>query len=271
MDHPKISIVTVTYNSAKTLELSIRSIIDQAYTNLEYIIIDGGSKDGTLDIIKKYERHISKWISEPDKGIYDAMNKGIRMANGEMVAFLNSDDVYLNSPFQTVAETITKNKNISVVFANALMIRDPNPSYIYRSKLPTSINDFWRTPIIHPSMFTRRSEFDRVGLFSTDYRVSGDFDFLVRLFLAKSVFYYHEAVWARMNGGGISDREWATGMHENLKIMRNHNQLTATLIIFFLLNYFKTYCAMTLEKHPLPNKFLRFYRHLVYEKYPTKQ
>ena len=122
-NYPKVSIITVVYNGIEFLEETIKSVIAQTYPNIEYIIVDGGSKDGTLDIIKKYEAHISKWISEPDKGIYDAMNKGIDLATGDWQNFLNAGDSFVDN---NVLEKIftTNLENITLVYGDIIAIRE---------------------------------------------------------------------------------------------------------------------------------------------------
>jgi glycosyltransferase involved in cell wall biosynthesis len=122
-NYPKVSIITVVYNGIEFLEETIKSVISQTYPNIEYIIVDGGSKDGTLDIIKKYEEHITKWISEPDKGIYDAMNKGIDLATGDWQNFLNAGDRFVDN--DVLEKIFTTNlKNITLVYGNIIAIRE---------------------------------------------------------------------------------------------------------------------------------------------------
>jgi glycosyltransferase involved in cell wall biosynthesis len=267
LNSPKISVITATYNSVHTLESTIQSVIAQHYPNLEYIIVDGGSTDGTIDIIRKYEQYITKWVSEKDEGLYDAMNKGIALSTGEWIAFLNSDDVYVNSPLQTVANTAVEKPHVDVVYANAMMESDVRPSYIYKSKYPISKNDFWRTPIIHPSMFTKRAALEKVGYFSTNYRIGADYELVLRLFLAKSTFYYYDAVWVSMRGGGLSERKWAKGMYEILCILHHKRRLNAFILFMLSWCFIKTQCTMRLEKYPVLRANLQFYRRICRKKY----
>lgn len=269
VNSPKITIVTATYNSDQTLESTIKSVIDQKYPNLEYIIVDGGSTDDTIDIIKKYEHHISKWISEKDNGLYDAMNKGFELSTGEMVAILNSDDVHVNSPLQTVAATIIGNPNVDVIYANAVIENDIRPHYLYKSKYPLSKNDFWRTPIIHPCMFTKRSELERVGYFSTDYRISADYDLILRFFLSKSSFFYHDAVWVSMRGGGLSEQKWVQGTHEIYRILKHHHQLNIFIASMLIWCFIKTQLTMKFEKNVILKSILQRYRKSFRKKYKT--
>ena len=125
MNLPTISIITVAYNASNTIETTILSVVNQTYPNIEYIIIDGGSTDGTIDIIKKYESKITKWISEPDKGIYDAMNKGINLARGEWINFMNcGDSFYENNTLQVISDTIINSKDINVIYGNSIISLD---------------------------------------------------------------------------------------------------------------------------------------------------
>ena len=140
MQKPLISIITVVLNSVETIEKTIKSIIGQSFTNYEYIIIDGGSNDGTIDIIRKYSSYISYWISEPDKGIYDAMNKGIAYAKGEYIGILNSDDWYVKNSLSTIANQIQNNPNIDIIYGNILryysesniVVADTNHRKLYK-------------------------------------------------------------------------------------------------------------------------------------------
>lgn len=265
--YPKISIITATFNSAKTLEATIQSVLAQQYLNLEHIIIDGGSTDGTVEIIKKYEQKIAKYVSEKDSGLYDAMNKGIAFSTGEMVAFLNSDDIYVNNPLQSVAATLSEKPAIDVIYANAQVTSDVRPPYIYKSKYPITKNDFWRTPIIHPSMFTKREALERVGRFSTDYRIGADFEIILKLYLAKCTFCYHNTVWASMRGGGLSERNWDRGMFEIFSICRHYNQLNWFITAMLAWCFIKTQVTMSAEKSGFLKNILLIYRKTFRKKY----
>jgi hypothetical protein len=187
MDYPKISIVTPNFNMAQFLELTIRSVLDQAYPNLEYIVIDGGSTDGSVDIIKKYESQLAYWVSEPDKGLYHAIQKGFEKSTGEVMAWLNSDDVYHPGALSIIAE----------VFSSM-------PSVEWLSGTPTCIDVHGRTVFVAPlrvysrfnfltsekmewiqqeSTFWRRSLWERAGSqLSNEYALAGDFELWMRFF-----------------------------------------------------------------------------------------
>ena len=166
---PKISIVTVTYNSARTLEKTVQSIISQSYKDYEYIIIDGGSTDGTLDIIKKYEKHISYWVSESDDGIYDAMNKGILQANGKWIHLLNSDDYYYDSNvLQKVSNVLIDNESF---YYFTMIQKNGLNENIY--KWNSSLWKLWYSAYIpHPTMFVSKSTYESIGLYDTNFKIS---------------------------------------------------------------------------------------------------
>jgi glycosyltransferase involved in cell wall biosynthesis len=163
---PLFSVVTVTFNSNKFLKNAIISIINQTYDNIEFIIIDGGSTDGTINIIKKYEDKIDYWISEPDKGIYDAMNKGIDFAKGEWIAFLNSDDIYSsNNTIDVFANAICKNPTIELFYGKVAVIEKGR--FLYYAGRQITSRDYWYPTkcMCHQAIFFKREVFNRFGKF----------------------------------------------------------------------------------------------------------
>lgn len=157
MNNPLISVVTVSYNAVTTIEQTILSVINQTYSNIEYIIIDGGSTDGTVDIIRKYADRIAYWVSEPDKGIYDAMNKGTKKANGEYIAFLNSDDWYELDAVSIIAQFADgKNDLIS-----GIIKLYKNDLFLYAHG--SSMDNIYNEMIAHPSTFMKRDLFWELG------------------------------------------------------------------------------------------------------------
>ncbi|ABZ83348.1 glycosyl transferase, group 2 family protein, putative [Heliomicrobium modesticaldum Ice1] len=203
---PLISIVTATYNSEKHLEQTIASILGQTYRHIEYIIVDGGSTDGTLDIVDRYRSRIAKVISEPDRGIYDAFNKGYRASTGDIVYFLNSDD-YLedDNVIEEVASIFHAHPGLSIVYGNVRMHEEGSGFFYYYGK-PVTIEDFkqgYMTP--HPGFFARRSLFERQGGFSLDYPIAGDFEFVIKCFLSDGdKAYYFDRTIANFRIGGTS-------------------------------------------------------------------
>lgn len=191
----KISIITVSYNAAKTIEQTIRSVVNQTYKNIEYIIIDGGSTDGTVDIIKKYEDKIAYWVSEPDKGIYDAMNKGIMLATGDYVYFLGADDKLLNLPTNILEKA--KNDNIFVVLGS---VRFSN-GYVFHSVWDWKLK--FNNRLHHQGMFIKKSYLVN-NLYDIEYPVLADFDLNQKMFKNNLSHITTKLVIAEFSLDGIS-------------------------------------------------------------------
>jgi glycosyltransferase involved in cell wall biosynthesis len=202
----KISIITVCYNSAATIEKTIQSVANQTYTNIEYIIVDGNSKDGTLDIIKKHKDKITQWISEPDKGLYDAMNKGIAMATGDIVGILNSDDTFFSKTvLSAIADFHTKSA-IDASVGNIVQHKeDGKVVRVYSSKYwkPEKLKIGFMPP--HPSIFFKRSLFDTLGFYELGFIIGADYELITRFFLkAKISWNYSGITTTAMLVGGLS-------------------------------------------------------------------
>jgi glycosyltransferase involved in cell wall biosynthesis len=185
-----VSIITVVYNGEKTLEQTIQSVINQTYQNIEYIIIDGGSTDGTLDIIKKYEAHLSFWVSEPDKGLYDAMNKGIGIAKGELIGMINSDDWYELNAVELMANAYQANPNKTIFHADRYDI-DENGNKSIRKFHPSAFRfKYYGMTYNHPSMFITKTEYEN-HIYSIQLRALSDYQFVLEAYLRdKNIFYY---------------------------------------------------------------------------------
>jgi len=205
----KVSIITVTFNSVLYLEKSILSVVNQTYKNFELIIIDGGSTDGTLQIIDKYSKYISHCTSEKDQGIYDAMNKGIKKATGDIIGFLNSDDELYD---ENVLKIITSsfNHNVKCVFGDIVFVDNENTKKIlrYYSSKKFSLNQFsYGHMPPHPSFYALRILYDEIGYFKLGYKIAADFDFLIRALSDTSTNYqYINSIIVRMRTGGVSSR-----------------------------------------------------------------
>ncbi len=205
-DQPKVSIITVCFNSAKTIRDTIESVINQTYQNIEYIIIDGGSTDGTVDIIKEYEPYIAKWVSEPDEGIYDAMNKGISMASGHLIGILNSDDWYGINTVELIVNEFFKNKNIEL-FHGDNEIYNTDGNFLFIIKSDQNYNNLWHNMVInHPGCFITKEAYKKYGVYKTDYRLAADYELILRMFINGARFQYIDKVLASMRMGGIGDR-----------------------------------------------------------------
>lgn len=215
----KISIVTSTYNSDSTIEETLKSVLCQTYCNWEIIVVDGASTDGTTGILKKYEPLMGgrmRWISEPDKGIYDAMNKGIRLASGDIIGILNSDDYYTTDDIlQTIINTYNEEEKnsgqkLDAIYGDVHYIKPGAPDICVRY-YSSAIFRPWKLRIgfmpAHPSFYCRREVYDKVGLYSTDYHIASDFDMMVRVFHCNSFNYrYIKKDFVTMRTGGISTR-----------------------------------------------------------------
>ena len=194
-----ISIVTVSYNAVNTIEQTIISVINQTYTNIEYIIIDGGSKDGTVDIIKKYSDKITYWISEPDKGIYDAMNKGILLANGEFINFMNAGDYFISN---TTIDTIFKSQfyNEDIIYG-AVEMRNRSNKEILKPKHLDYIKQ--RMVFCHQSTFVKLNLMKKYK-FDDSYKIVADYDFFLKNYFNKSTFREIDVIVSSYDNNGIS-------------------------------------------------------------------
>lgn len=218
MNLPIISIITVSYNAVSTIENTILSVINQTYPHIEYIIIDGGSSDGTVDIIKKYSDKISYWVSEPDKGIYDAMNKGISIAKGELIGIINSDDWYEPNIFMHIAENYSNSKNKEKIYYGDLeKCYNEYTRKIIKPK--RALNQFWMGTIIgHPTVFIPSIVYKKYGVFNLEYKISADYDLLVRMYKHNIQFEYIPRIISHMRTGGESDRNVIQGYKEAFNI-----------------------------------------------------
>lgn len=186
MNDPLISIVTVSYNAVVTIEQTILSVINQTYPNIEYIIIDGGSTDGTVDIIKKYTDKIAYWVSEPDKGIYDAMNKGGVRSTGKWLQFLNCGDKLYDNNVVSNIFSLSNNGDVGIIYGDMIKITRVGAFWGKPYSLDRFENSF---PVFHPSSYIRRDVFIK-SMFDTSYRIAADFALYRQLYLDGVVFKY---------------------------------------------------------------------------------
>ena len=233
MNSPLITIITVSYNAVSTIEATILSIIYQTYTNIEYIIIDGGSTDGTLDIIKKYENKIAKWISEPDKGIYDAMNKGISLATGEWINFMNcGDSFYCNTVIDEIFSVAQATSDI--IYGNTNEIFKIG-NFIKKGSTPTSQNYM---PFCHQSSFTRTSIL-KDNKFNITFKLCADRNFFFHAFKNNHKFEYLDKTIANYEAdAGLSALNTITILKEIAKIEgKDHNFAWKLYFIIFVTNF----------------------------------
>lgn len=203
----KISIITVSYNAVTTIEQTISSVVNQSYPDIEYIIIDGGSTDGTVDVIRKYEDKIAYWVSELDGGIYDAMNKGISLANGDVIGIINSDDWYSPDTVEKAMEVL-QNRDIDGVCGS---IR-----YFSVSGERLEVPDVHSNPsleamhrgmsIAHPSVFLRKDAYLKYGGFNLEYPIAGDYELLLRMITSGAKIVYCPDIYVNFRLGGASGK-----------------------------------------------------------------
>ncbi|MEZ4938555.1 MAG: glycosyltransferase family 2 protein [Crocinitomicaceae bacterium] len=205
----KISIITIAYNSEETIEDTIKSVIDQDYSEIEYIIIDGGSKDGTLDIVERYKDQIAIIVSEPDKGIYDAMNKGVQRATGELVGILNSDDIYAHK--QVLSKVVDKiqEEKADALYADLVYVDREDTDKITRKWISGTYKSGqfkkgWMPP--HPTFFIRRDWYTKFGMYSTELKISADYECMLRMIHKNhaKLAYLNEVI-TKMRVGGESN------------------------------------------------------------------
>jgi glycosyltransferase involved in cell wall biosynthesis len=224
MTVPLITVVTVVYNGAKHLEQAIKSVVNQTYKNIEYIVIDGGSTDGTLDIIKQYENHIAYWVSEPDNGIYHAMNKGIEKASGEFIGILNADDWYEPEVMEKVAKKIN---NLEGDVEDRVIYCD---YYNYDEELSTALKTrqtsemkYWKgMTVSHQSMFIHRTIYEKLGFYSLEYYFASDYEYFLRMMKAGIRFEKLDFNGINFRIGGTSTRYMNRSISEVSRIIRKY-------------------------------------------------
>lgn len=221
----KISIITVVLNSEKTIEDTIRSVFSQRYPNIEYIVIDGGSTDGTLQIINKYRKQINYFSSGKDSGIYDAMNKGIHTATGDVIGILNADDVYSDDyVIERVMREFANFPGHELVYGDLVYVKPENLSKVVRTwKSKEHHSRFFEHANVppHPALFLNREVFMRAGLFDLQYDLAADYEFMLRVF-KKHDFRsrYIPGVMVKMRLGGATNRSIKNIYKGNLEILR---------------------------------------------------
>lgn len=220
----KISIITVAFNAERTIADTLRSVAEQTYSDIEYIVVDGASTDGSLKIIQQYAQCIAKFNSEPDRGIYDAMNKGLRLATGDIIGFLNADDVYADPWVIERVSAAMADGELDALFGDVEYFNPARSNQTlrrYRSARfrPERINWGWMPA--HPTLFMRRHLYQHFGGFNVSYRIAGDFELVARMFHGGAVMYrYLPEVLVRMRIGGVSTEGWKNTFLLNREVLR---------------------------------------------------
>lgn len=217
----KVSIITSVFSNRQYLANAIDSVLGQTYKNIEYIIVDGGSKDGTIEVVKSYGDKIDKFISEPDEGVYFALNKGINMATGDLIAILHSDDFYVNKTVISQVVTAFTQSNADAVYANLYYISNTNTDKIVRTwdagiYYPNSFYKGWMPA--HPAFFVKRKIYQKYGAFNTNLKFAADYELMMRFILKHTIkLYYVPKFFVKMRTGGASNRNIGNRLKANLE------------------------------------------------------
>jgi glycosyltransferase involved in cell wall biosynthesis len=222
----KISIITVCYNSASTLESTILSVKNQTYSNIEYIIVDGGSRDNSLDIIQKNEPGFKgsyHWLSEPDKGLYDAMNKGIKLATGEVIGLINSDDLFCDEKaIEKVMTVFNDSPKLEAVFADLYYVSQNDTENIVRKWITGKqrlFNTGWHPA--HPTLYLKKEVYEKFGYFNLDFKLAADFEIMLRFFdKYKISSIYLAETFVKMRLGGVSNKSIKNIYNQNLECLK---------------------------------------------------
>lgn len=234
----KISLITVSYNAEQTIRDTIESVLKQGFDDLEYIIIDGGSDDGTMEIVDQYRDKISNVISEKDDGVYSGMNKGITLASGDIIGFLNADDIFDNNyVLQTIKDTFISRPGIDACYSDLVYVDKDKPDEIvrywksckYREGL---FNRGW-VPA-HPTFYVRRKVYERLGVFDESFHYAADYDLMMRFIEVNKVpVYYLPAVTVRMRLGGKTNKSISNILKGNIEIYKIAKNNHVRLSLFF--------------------------------------
>ena len=237
---PLLTVITVVFNGAATLEHTIRSVIGQTYDNVEHIVIDGGSTDATLDILRKHDDSIDYWVSEKDAGIYDAMNKGIALSRGDYIGMLNADDYFASPSALEIIAARLKKSNADAVFSRLDIVDPANLDRVSRKYRVSSFSPFMlRIGMMppHPTFYCKKSCYKEAGAYRTDYRIAADFEMLVRLLLKHHITWeFIDETTVRMRSGGLSSSGIKSRWIVNREIIRacTENGLYTNIFILAL-------------------------------------
>lgn len=226
-DKPLVSVVTVVFNGADHVEEALEAVARQTYSNIEHIVVDGGSTDGTVEIIRRHADTIRRWISEPDRGLYDAMNKGVALVSDRdaYVLFANADDALL-SP-DVIDRVIAASSGEDLLYGKMVFTDGEISGTLGR---PVQFNDLAHETLCHPATFVRRRLFDTVGLFDTSFAIAADYDHIVRCFASGASTRFVDVTVSRMRMGGLSDDRFMLSCSERKRVIRRRFSLVPRLL-----------------------------------------
>lgn len=247
----KLSVITVTYNSEVTVQDTIESVLKQEFQDYEYLVIDGGSKDNTIDIIKEYEPKFGgrmRWISEKDKGMYDGINKGIRMATGDVVGIINSDDFYHRTDiFSIISKSFKENPGVQAIYGDVRFVKPDNLDKTVRYYSCKHWRP-WRFRFgfmpAHPTFFTNKENFEKYGYYQYDYHIAADYELLIRhLYTNKVPAKYVPVDFMKMRTGGRSTNGWKANVLLNREIVRacKENGIWTCMPLLFMKYFIKVF------------------------------
>jgi glycosyltransferase involved in cell wall biosynthesis len=228
-DKPLVSIVTVVWNAESLLERTIESVLSQTYENIEFIVIDGGSSDGTLDLLRRYDTHIDYWISEPDRGIYDAMNKGVSLCRGDLVGIIGAGDWYEHDAVTHIVDTYLRTQ-ADVVYGDVELV-DSETGIGCKRESRAELMPKTMTSVSHPSVFTRLDIY-RTRPFDISFRIAADYDLFLNLYIGGHRFEHSNNLITHILSGGVSG-SWSTIL-EVYRVHRKHYGVVKALIVFIL-------------------------------------
>ena len=263
---PIITLITVVFNDKKFLEETICSVINQSYKNIQYIIIDGGSTDGTVDVIKRFDKHIDYWISEKDEGIYDAMNKGLKIAKGEFIGFVNSGDILYKETLSILANEFNKTPfDYTVGPVDLISEKGELLEVMFPQKnFHVNKNFLKRMPTPHPAFFINNKFLKRIGLFNLKYKLSADFDMIIRSVLKSDNYYEFKNSVSAFREGGVSG-SYQTFI-ENFSLLKAHNVSFVTRLKIIIPSLIKVFILKTFPSkltYFLRTKFSSGYRKII--------
>lgn len=220
----KISIITVVYNNEKTILDAMQSVLSQTYKNIEYIVIDGGSKDNTVNLISNYKDKLGYFVTEKDNGLYDAMNKGIKASNGDVIGILNSDDLYQDlDVISDVMKYFIDDKNLDILYGDLVYVKNNDITKVVRNwKSKSYHNRFFENANVppHPSLFVKKSVYNEAGLFDLDYKIAADYEIMLRIFKKYNFkSKYVQRLIVRMRLGGASNASISSVIKQNKEVL----------------------------------------------------